>query len=116
MPWVFSSAIATPKPVTALSFASGSEDVLAVGCGTYAVALQRRVRDVELWRTLRADDGSMRLYRLPSTTAFRAVRGLGAEVSSVQWGVSPTATATTREMEMWAACGNKVLASFLSHA
>jgi hypothetical protein len=37
------------------------------------------------------DDGSLRLYNLPETKVYKAVRGLGSDVSSIAW-VHPTGT------------------------
>ncbi|KAJ3531099.1 hypothetical protein NM688_g7620 [Phlebia brevispora] len=53
----------------------------------------------------RGDDGSVRLYNLPSTTVVRAIRGLGSEVSSICWTVSPKDDSG----EVWLACGTKAL-------
>lgn len=37
------------------------------------------------------DDGSLRLYNIPETRVYKAVRGLGSDVSSIAWA-HPTGT------------------------
>lgn len=100
MPFAYHSALKTPRPVTALSFASS--DTLSVGSGTLrANEMSKYYMNVSL------DDGSVRLYNLPSTTVTRAIRGLGSEISSIEWATSPQ----NDRGDIWIACGNKVNAA-----
>ncbi|KAF9645295.1 WD40 repeat-like protein [Thelephora ganbajun] len=77
-------SIRTPAPVSALAFGKGNH--LVIG----------------------ADDGSLRLYNLPETKVYKAVRGLGSDVSSIAWMHSPG----TEIGNIWVAAGQKVILLF----
>ena len=50
------------------------------------------------------DDGTLRLYNLPETNVCKAVRGLGADVSSIAW----VPTTVTEIGNVFVAAGQKV--------
>ncbi|KAI0062311.1 WD40 repeat-like protein [Artomyces pyxidatus] len=52
-----------------------------------------------------SDDGSLRLYRLPDSKVAKAVRGLGAEISSI----TSARAGSNKTGELWVACGRRVL-------
>ena len=97
MPYTRHSTLKTPRPVTALALAS--LDALSVGSGKLYPRLGSSSR-----LSLVTDDGSVRLYTLPSTTVVRAIRALGSEITSISWAVAPEDDSG----EIWIACGKKV--------
>lgn len=98
MPYIFHSVLRTPRPVTALAFAS--TDALSVGSGE--PSFNSRVCPI---LNITPDDGSVRLYSLPSTAVVRAIRALGSEITSLCWATPPTKD----DGELWVACGKKVV-------
>lgn len=75
----------TPAPVSAVSF--GTDDTLAVGSGEYFPPLRQSAARS---RFARVDDGTVRVYTLPSANVVKAIRGLGHDVASVVWLNGPS--------------------------
>lgn len=98
MPYSLHSVLRTPRPVTALTFASSN--ALSVGSGK----LSFNFRLCNMFN-IAPDDGSVRLFSLPSTTVVRAIRALGSEITSLYWATPPTED----DGELWVACGKKVV-------
>ena len=55
-------------------------------------------------RFARVDDGTVRVYTLPSANVVKAIRGLGHDVSSVVWLHSPS---DSDSGSLWVASGSK---------
>lgn len=51
------------------------------------------------------DDGSLRIYNLPETKVYKAVRSLDSDVSSITWAHSPGSEIGN----VWVAAGRKVV-------
>ncbi len=56
------------------------------------------------------DDGSVRVYSLPTIAVTKAIRGLGDEISSICW---TTPFSSDNGGKVWVASGQKV---FMNHA
>ncbi|KAI0748517.1 WD40 repeat-like protein [Daedaleopsis nitida] len=96
--------IAVPSPVSALAL--GPDNTLCVGSGAqkyYQILSHAKSRLMNLYYA--PDDGSVRWYHLPSTKVSRAIKSLGAEISSIAW-------LTTKKDDpeaVWIACGRNAL-------
>lgn len=97
MDFVHRFDLKTPAPVSAISF--GTDDALAVGSGG-PLSFSGKVCGSCF---ARVDDGTVRVYTLPSASVVKAVRGLGHDVSSVVWLHSPS---DDDPGTLWVASGN----------
>lgn len=96
--------IAVPSAVSSLGFAS--VDSLWAGSGQSSQPVSQN--KLVLTAVLMADDGTLRLYNLPSPKVVRAIKSLGHDIACI-------VVSAAAEGDIWIASGRKVrIAIFLA--
>lgn len=90
----------TPAHVSSLAF--GHAGHLFAGSGEF---LSRLAHEVNRLSWIFLDDGSVRVYDLSSFKVVKAIRGLGAEVSSIVCFKRPG----SELRDAWLGCGKRVI-------